>query len=173
MRSVAALQSRNRANESARLRLLVKEVGSPLLESDSAEAFDETVVIAQMKGESPPSFAERTLARFAALTRSGRRLGAVTLQVGTQHDAQATSLRRSSLLTLLKNRALSASATEILLEAPATLQGEEHGALLALVDDLLQLPECATLAVRLRFHTVSDGAPDTDSGVFWVTPRPE
>lgn len=172
MRRVAALLTRKLANESARLRLLVKEVGSLPLESGSAEAFDETVVIAQMKGESPESFAERTLERFAALTRSGRRLGAVTLQVGTANDALACSLRRASLLALVKNSALSACASEILLEAPATLQADEHQALLALVDDLLQLPECAKLAVRLRFHAVCEAAPEADSGVFWLAPRP-
>ena len=171
MTRVAALQRRKPANESARLHLLIKEVGSPMLESGSAEAFDETIVIAQMKGESQSSFTERTLERFAAMTRSGRRLGAVTLQVGSQHDELTCSLRRSALGALLKDRALSAGASEILLEAPATLPGDAHQVLLALVDDLLQLPECATLAVRLRFHTVREAAPDGDSGVFWVTPR--
>jgi hypothetical protein len=155
----------------ASVRVLIKEVGSPRLESGSAEAFDETVVISQMKGESQESFTERSLDRFASLARSGRRLGSVTLQVGTAHDPGARELRRSLLVALLESQQLVNGATEVLLEAPALLGGDEHQAMLALVDDLLQLPGNTPVSIRLRFKDSPEPELD-DSGVFWVSPRP-
>lgn len=170
MRSVAVRSVSRLTKQAARARLLVKETGSLPLESGSAEAFDETVVIAQMKGESAESFAQRSLDRFATLGRSGRQLGSVTLQVGTAHDAATCALRRSVLLALLENLALVSGASEVLLEAPSSLGAEEQQALLSLVDDLLQLPQCATLAVRLRFRDAPEATPEIDSGVFWLAP---
>ena len=171
MRRLAVRQFPSLAGEGAKVRVLLKEVGSPRLESGSAEAFDETVVISQMKGESQESFAERSLDRFASLARSGRRLGSVTLQVGTAHDARASELRRSLLLALLERQESATGPTEVLLEAPAQLGREEHQALLALVDDLLQLPGSTPLSIRLRFKEGVEPELD-DSGVFWVPPRP-
>jgi hypothetical protein len=158
--------------EPASVRVLIKEVGSPRLESMSAEAFDETVVISQMKGESRQSFTERALERFQSLARAGRRLASVTLQVGAAHDPHAGELRRSLLLALLERRQLTPGPTEVLLEAPAKLASEEHQALLSLVDDLLHLPESASMSVRLRFTEGIDPQEDGDSGVFWAPPQP-
>ena len=172
MRSVAARQVATSAGENPRVRVLVKEVGSPRLQSMSAEAFDETVVISQMKGESRESFTERSLERFQSLARAGRRLASVTLQVGATHDARAGELRRSLLLALLERRQLGPGPTDVLLEAPAKLGSDEHESLLALVDDLLQLPESAALSVRLRFSESVDPQEDADSGVFWLKPEP-
>jgi hypothetical protein len=173
MKTVAAVkQVASVASQGACVRLLIKEVGSPRLESGSAEAFDETVVISQMKDESRESFTERSLDRVASLARSGRRLGAITLQVGTAHDARAGELRRSLLLALLESQQLATGPTEVLVEAPAKLGSDEHQALLALVGDLLQVPENAPLSVRLRFTENVEPEPDADSGVFWLSPRP-
>jgi hypothetical protein len=171
MRTFAVRQVPNLTRGSASVRLLIKEVGSPPLESGSAEAFDETVVISQMKGESQDSFTERSLDRFASLARSGRRLGSVTLQVGTAHDARARELRRSLLVALLERQQLTTGPTEVLLEAPALLGSDEHQALLALVDDLLQLPSSTPRSVRLRFKESVEPELD-ESGVFCLTLRP-
>jgi hypothetical protein len=171
MRSLAERQILSLAGERARVRVLLKEVGSPRLESGSAEAFDETVVISQMKGESQESFTERSLDRLVSLARSGRHLGSVTLQVGTAHDARAGELRRSLLLAVLERQELATGPTEVLLEAPGQLGSEAHQALLALVDDLLQLPGSTPLSIRLRFKESVEPELD-DSGVFWVSPRP-
>src|SRR5688572_11044032 len=119
MRSVVVRPVPSSAGEHASVRVLIKEVGSPRLESMSAEAFDETVVISQMKGESRESFTERSLERFQSLARSGRRLASVTLQIGEAHDARAGEQRRCLLLALLERRQLAQGPTEVLLEAPA------------------------------------------------------
>ena len=171
MRSFAVRPVPSSASGRASVRVLIKEVGSPRLESGSAEAFDETVVISQMKGESQESFTERSLDRFAGLARSGRRLGSVTLQVGTAHDPRARELRRALLVALLESQQRATGPSEVLLEAPALLGSDEHQALLALVDDLLQLPGSTPLSIRLCFKEGVEAELD-DSGVFWLSPRP-
>jgi hypothetical protein len=153
-----------------RFRLLIKEAGSSPLTSGGADAFDETVVIAQMKGETPVSFAQRAIERITGLQRAGRRLSAATLQTGTRHDPATSVARRSILVALLNEAGLGAAMSEVLLEAACDAGSESAGELLSLVDELLQLPECDALPVRLRFEGLAEPSPEADSGVFWAPP---
>jgi hypothetical protein len=155
---------------SDRFRVLVKEAGSPPLTSGGAEAYDQTVVIAQMKGESPPHFTARVLERVTSLARSGRRLCAATLQAGDRHDAATTLARRTMLLALLEQAGRVGSISEVLLEARGSAASAGSTELLTLVDELLQRPECDRVPVRLRFQGPTPAAPEADSGVFWVIP---
>lgn len=153
-----------------RFRVLVKEAGSSPLTSGGAEAYDQTVVIAQMKGESPLNFTARVLERVALLSRSGRRLCAATLQAGDRQDPATLVARRTMLLALLEQAGRVGGISEVLLEARGAAAGPGSAELLTLVDELLQRPECDAVPVRLRFQGTSPAAPETDSGVFWVVP---
>jgi hypothetical protein len=158
------------SNAADRFRVLVKEAGSSPLTSGGSEAYDQTVVIAQMRGESPLNFTERVLERVASLARSGRRLCAATLQAGDRHDAATIVARRTMLLALLEQAARVGGISEVLLEAHGAAAGPGSAELLTLVDELLQRPECDALPVRLRFQGAGPAAPEADSGVFWVVP---
>jgi hypothetical protein len=161
------------AGAARRVRILVKEAGSSRLNSGGADAFDETVVIAQMRGEAPARFAERAIERVNALGKSGRRLGAAILQASERHDPATSVARRSILVALLIQGSKQGGAmSEVLLEAASCADSEGSAELLALVGELLQLPECDTLPVRLRFQGPSEPAPEIDSGVFWLAPSP-
>lgn len=148
------------------LRVLVKEAGSPKLTVGGADAFDETVVIAQMKGESAAAFAERAVERIETLGRSGKRLSAATLQTGLQHDDEVGAARRAIILALL-GYDRRGDISEVLLEA-ITSKPNDHHHLLLLVDELLRLPQPAALPVRLRFREADDAMLEADSGVFWL-----
>lgn len=161
---------RSVADAARSIRILVKEAGSSRLNSGGADAFDETVVVAQMRGEAPARFAARASERIAALGRSGRRLSAATLQTGGRHDLAAQVARRSILMTLLEQGSRAGGMSEVLLETPSDAGGQGSAELLDLVGDLLQLPECDELPVRLRFQGLVEPAPEADSGVFWLAP---
>jgi hypothetical protein len=161
---------RSAADAPGSIRILVKEAGSSRLTSGGADAFDETVVVAQMRGEAPVSFAARAIERITALGRSGRRLSAATLQTGARHDPATHMARRSILMTLVDQGSRAGGMSEVLLETPSDVGGEGSAELLDLVGDLLQLPECDELPVRLRFQGLVERAPEADSGVFWLAP---
>jgi hypothetical protein len=159
------------ATSPGRLRVLVKETGSPRLTAGGADSFDETVVIAQMRGEAPVRFAARALERIEALGRSGHRVSAATLQTGARYDAATNMARRSVLVALLRRGTSGGGMSEVLLEAPSDAGSEGSSELLALVGDLLQLPECDAVPVRLRFQGLVERSAEADSGVFWMAPR--
>ncbi len=69
-------------HRSERLRLFVKEAGSAPLTGGGSDAFDETLVVAQMQEETPAGFAQRVIERIAAVERSGRCFGAARVQTG-------------------------------------------------------------------------------------------
>jgi hypothetical protein len=168
---VPAKALRSASNTPGCLRILVKEAGSARLTSGDADSFDETVVIAQMRGEAPVRFAARAIERINALGRSGHRLSAATLQTGARHDAATNVARRSILAALVGQGSARGGMSEVLLEAPSDAGSEGSSELLALVGDLLQLPECDTLPVRLRFQGLVERSAEADSGVFWLAPR--
>jgi hypothetical protein len=165
-----ASHSRQVAGSSHRFRLLIKEAGSAPLTSGGAEAFDETIVIAQMKAEAPAQFAERVLERVAALGRSGHRLSSAILQAGQQEDATLTAARRSLLLALVTEARRVGDIAEVLLETGGTVASPGAGELLQLVEQLLQLPECDAVPIRVRFQGAVEPGPELDSGVFWLPP---
>lgn len=162
---------RSPATSPGRLHILVKEAGSPQLTAGSADNFDETVVIAQMRGEAPVRFAARAIERIHALGHSGHRLSAATLQTGPRYDAATNVARRSILVALVGEGSSRGGMSEVLLEAPSDAGREGSSELLALVGDLLQLPECDALPVRLRFQGLVEPSAEADSGVFWSVPR--
>lgn len=173
MKALPSTKLHHAAGAARRVRILVKEAGSSRLTSGGADAFDETVVIAQMRGEAPVRFAARAIERITALGRSGRRLSAATLQTGERHDPPTNLARRSILVALLEQGSSSGGAmSEVLLEASSDARGEGSAELLALLDELLQLPERNALPVRLRFQGALEPSPEVDSGVFWLAPQP-
>lgn len=80
-----------------RLRLLVRELGAEPLTSGGSAQFDETVVIAQLPGESPSAFIGRALERISrARAQSG--IAELTIEA-----ADSTSLAtREALLALVE-----------------------------------------------------------------------
>lgn len=173
MKPLASTKLHQAAGAARRVRILVKEAGSSRLNSGGADGFDETIVIAQMRGESPLRFAARAVERITALGRSGRRISAATLQTGERHDPATNVARRSILVALLgQGIGRGGAMSEVLLEAPCDARGAGSAELLALADELLQLPECDALPVRLRFQGTVEPSPEVDSGVFWRVPSP-
>jgi hypothetical protein len=172
MKALAPTQpNRAPANAPGCLRILVKEAGSPRLTAGGADNFDETVVIAQMRGEAPVRFAARVIERIDTLGHSGHRLSAATLQTGARYDAATNVARRSILVALVRQGSSAGGMSEVLLEAPSDAGSDGSSELLALVGDLLQLPECDALPVRLRFQGLVERSAEVDSGVFWPAPR--
>ncbi len=113
MPALPASSFRDSASRRERLRVLVKESGSAPLTAGGADTYDETVVIAQVNGEAPATFAERAVERVDALLRSGRSPSAVSLQAGPLHGAEVHESRAKLLGHFMRRGSL----TEVALEA--------------------------------------------------------
>jgi|SRR6478752_3840824 len=154
------------------IRCVVLEAGSlPLTDSD-AEGFDQTIVIAQMQGELPALFAQRTLERLASVERSGRRLEAATLLTGDRHDPASSAARR------LIAMGLSASArahgpghvAKLTLYAPPKFCSQQCAELLGLAEEVTALGQGEHVPVRVRFDEESP-APSRRRSGFFPAPR--
>lgn len=152
-----------------RLRLLVKEAGSGPLTSAEAEAFDETMVIAQTQGESAQTFAERAVERIATAERAGRRFDSTLLLAGDQPEQGAQAARRAIARSMAAH-ARAHGQPELVIETTATPSAALRHELLALAEELLVGSEGQSTPVRLRFTATPASHPPPKSGVFWSTP---
>jgi hypothetical protein len=150
------------------LRCVVLENGSRPLTDAGAQSFDQTLVMAQMHGELPALFAQRTLERLASIERSGRRLEAATLLTGDQHDSASNAARR------LIAMGLSASAqahhaghpVELTLCAARGSSPAHRAELLSLAEEVMALSGGEHVPVRVRFDEAKAPPPRRQSGIF-------
>ena len=111
---------------------------------------DETVVVAQWRGETPASLIARVAARVVALERSGKKVRQAVLLVGAHQNDQALAGRLQIARALL-SRLLSSNGNELVLDAigaPAAVRHE----LLSEVEALLDEFERPNVAIRLQFR---------------------
>jgi hypothetical protein len=144
-----------------RLRCVVVESGSAFLQR-TAEGFDETVAIAQLPGERPAVFAQRTMARIAGVERSGRHFESLTILTGDHSDAASRAARRLVVLGLSAHARAHGEAAELLLQARAHASVEERCELMELVGEVTEASDA--VSVRLCFGESSQKA--RQSGVF-------
>jgi len=148
-----------------RLRCIVVESGSNPFAARHADGFDETVAIAQMPGELPGAFAQRTMARIAGVERSRRHFAAFTVLLGGQYDAASNAARRLIVLGLTAHARVQDRPADLLLEAPANASPEERRELLRLVGEVTEASD--SLRVRLCFGERAAAKPTArPSGVF-------
>jgi hypothetical protein len=157
--------------DTARLRCVVIESGSFPLTQAGAEDFDETLVIAQMRGEPAAVFAQRALARIASIERAGRRFDAATVLTGDGDDAATLAARRLIVLGLSTHGSANGGMTELLLTARPKASLEVRFGLLGLVEEVLGSSNGPQVPVRLRFGEPAQRGPEPRSGVFHSMPR--
>jgi hypothetical protein len=146
-----------------RLRCIVVESGSDCFAQRNAEGFDETIAIAQMAGEQPAVFAERTLARIAGVERSGRHFDSILVLTGDARDVASHAARRGVVLGLSAHARAHGQPTELLLQAQAEANVRQRTELLELVGEVTE--SAGAISVRLCFGESSPSAPPR-SGVF-------
>jgi hypothetical protein len=152
-----------------RLRLLVKETGSGPLTNVEADAFDETVVIAQTQDESAHAFAERAVLRIAAAERAGRRFDSTLLLAGDQRE-QGSQAARRAIARSMAAHARAHGRSELVLETTAAPTTALRHELLSLVEELVSGSEGQSTPVRLRFTDAAVPHSQPKGGVFWTTP---
>lgn len=156
------------APNAARRRLMVVERGASAFTRESAEQFDETVAIAQLRSELPAEFAERCLQRLATAERSGRGFDAAMLFTGSDPDEAASAARRLIALGIAAHAEATSLSELVVMTASASSALRDQ--LIDLVDELLLSGERKALPVRLCFAQPTSTA-ESDSGVFWTMPE--
>ncbi len=146
-----------------RLRCVVLERGAGRL--TEAAGFDETIVVAQMQGESPLAFAHRVIERIASMDRSGRSFESATLLVGSRDDRPAKAARRLMALALSAHARARDDFSELTLAAVDETTPEGRAELLGLAEELMAQPNSSCVPVRVR---LGSGATETErkSGIF-------
>lgn len=157
------------APTSERRRLLIVEQEASPLHGEGSGDFDETLAIAQLRGELPVAFAQRTLQRLAAAERSGRQYGAAVILAGRRNDAAAVAARRLIAGGLAGHGQAHCATFELSLEAEADASAQARAALLQLAGELTTSGEPGRVAVRLRFGRASAPPPEIKSGT-WSKP---
>jgi hypothetical protein len=148
--------------------LIVEQEASPLPGDDSAD-FDETLAIAQLRGELPVAFAQRTLQRLALAERSGRRFGSAMILAGRRNDAEQLAARRLIAEGLAIHGRGHSGTFELSLEAEADASAQARAALLQLAGELTVRAAPGSVAVRLRFGRPSAAPAEVKSGT-WTKP---
>jgi hypothetical protein len=141
-----------------RRRLLVVEREALLLASEqaSAENFDETVALAQLRDESPEDFADRVARRIGAAAHSAPFSEAMLCASDTCEHA-ALSARRLIAIAIAAHAEATSSPPELVVVASASISRGARDRLLELTDDLVLGAAGTSLPVRLRF--VATAAP--------------
>jgi hypothetical protein len=146
-----------------RLRCVVVESGASGLRQ--AGGFDETVVVAQMRGEPPFAFAQRVTEKIATVERSGRHFESATVLAGDQRDRASKAARRLVVLALSAHARARGGMSELALVSAAEGWPERSAELLGLAEELMVLPNADSVPVRVRFR--AGVAPeDQPSGIF-------
>jgi hypothetical protein len=152
-----------------RRRLLIIEQETSPLRGEGSGEFDETLAIAQLRGELPVAFAQRTLHRLASAERSGRQFGAAVLLAGRRDDAAAVSARRLIAEGLARHGERIGATFELSLEAEADASASARAALLQLAGEIASSGQPGHVAVRLRFGRDSAPPAEEKSGT-WSKP---
>jgi len=152
MKSLVRPSTRTPQN-SERLRCLVVESGSAPLGSVHAETFDQTIAVTQMSGEQPTAFAQRAMAKIAAVERSGRQFAELTLLTGTYSDGASRAARRSLALGLSTHARSVVGLAELVLSAPEQLDSTQRSELFELVEEIMATAPSDGLPIRINFGT--------------------
>lgn len=118
----------------------------------SYDEFDETMAIAQLPGEMPVDFAQRTLAKIASVERSGRHFEALALLTGDHHDGPARAARRLIVLSLSTHASTHGASAALLLRADHRTSDEARSQLLELVAEATESSAGNGPGIRLRFE---------------------
>jgi len=158
MKSLAAKTARPVQNFE-RLRCLVVESGSAPIGSVRAEAFDQTIAVTQMSGEQPTAFAQRAMAKIAAVERSGRQFAELTQLTGSYSDVASRAARRLLALGLSTHARAVGGLAELVLSAPEQLDSEQRSELFELVEEIVATAPSGALPVRISFGKTRGEAP--------------
>lgn len=169
MRAVPRLRS---VPDRQRLRCIVVEDGGPGLSHERCDDFDETVAIAQLPGEMPVQFAQRTLAKIANVERSGRHFEALALLTSHRQDGAAQAARRLIVLGLSNHAQARGASATLLVQAHDDADDAARRQLLELVGEVTESSAHAGMAVRLRFGQPPTREPEPKSGVFFAAALP-
>lgn len=135
--------------EGTTIRLVVSEDGAARFDSEVLpDGRDETVVIAQLRGESPLETVHRGVARVASLERSRRRVESALILVSPRCDAEFRASRMLLALALMSHMA-AAQDGELVLCADEP-DDELYDQLATLVDRLRTEFAYSGVDVRLR-----------------------
>jgi hypothetical protein len=105
------------SQDALRVRLILREDGGARLDSEvMPDGRDETVVIAQIRGESPADAVQRALARISSLERKGRTIESAVILAAPFHDAERSASRALITRALLEHMASSRQG-ELLISA--------------------------------------------------------
>jgi hypothetical protein len=106
-----------RAVDGLRVRMIVREDGGARFDSEVLpDGRDETVVIAQIRGESPADAVTRALSRISSLERTGRTIESAVILAAPFHDAERSASRVLIMRALLSHMASSRQG-ELLISA--------------------------------------------------------
>jgi len=144
-------QSTRTPQNSERLRCLVIESGSAPLGSVHAETFDQTIAVTQMSGEQPTAFAQRAMAKIAAVERSGRQFAELTLLTGTYSDVASREARRLLELGLSMHARSVGGWAELVLSAPEQLDPAQRSELFELAEEIMATAPSSGLPIRISF----------------------
>jgi hypothetical protein len=138
-------------DEAARRRLVVVERGASLLAAEVAEDVDETVVLAQLQGETAADFAERALVRIASDTRPSQGYTEAFLLTARDADDATLSARRLIALAIAAHGETNPALQQLVLIAASDTPEHSRCQLLELTDDVVLGEEARPLPVSLRF----------------------
>jgi hypothetical protein len=157
MKSLVAKCARYPKN-SERLRCLVVESGSTPLASIRPEAFDQTILVTQMSGEQPTAFAQRAMAKIAAVERSGRQFAELTLLTGSLSDVASRAARRLLVLGLSTHARAVGSLAELVLSAPEQLDSHQRSELFELAEEIMATAPSGGMPIRISFGAARGAA---------------
>jgi hypothetical protein len=138
-----------RLDDQPSVRVVVREDGAARFESEVLpDGRDETVVLAQLRGEPPADAVRRALARIASIERSGRTIESAVLLVAPWSDAELIASR--SLVTRALVAHMAASRRGELVISAEDADESAYGDLNDLADALRAESLRSGVDVRLR-----------------------
>jgi len=155
-----------------RLRCIVVESGATALPPPS-DGFDETIVVAQMAGEPPASFARRVMARVARFERPRRHFESLSLLTGNRHDWPSIAARKLIVLGLAAHARAQGGMPELLLKAPPQASPNARAALCGLIEEVMGTSTDPSVPVRLLFDGESPQSRAQRSGIFRALTAPD
>src|SRR5688572_2801809 len=137
------------AGDRLSIRLVLREDGAARLDSEVVpDGRDETVVIAQIRGEAPLEAVTRTVARVSSFERSGRKIESAVMLVAPRSDAEWSASREFVTRALVAHMASSRNG-ELVISADEA-DDELYDELSELADQLSAEFSRAGVEVRLR-----------------------
>lgn len=156
---VLAEKSARAVPRAERVRCVVVESGSLLLNEAGSAGFDETIVIAQLYGESPADFAQRFAERLAQLERVGRHLQSAVVLISRSNELEARVARRRIIALFATHARTFGALSELTLMTDRDSGAEHQAELFGLAEAVTALPSAELMPVRVCFSRVSAEEP--------------